>query len=1030
MRKHSRIRSVTVVLLSLIVTFTFTFMQPAAFADTGSGMPGDTGTAAEAETGQAAGTTEGSGTDKDSSSLGEAPADEMTDRSADDQQKADQDTQQREADEDAQSQDDGEEAVQNAVEGIVSFPVKYGDGSPVEDGTPFTLTNADDPDDWGTDYCVENGKLEVPMTAGTYYQLGLSWDYEKFDDYTLKEADENLGAIPLTLDNNGKTAVLYDRNSRTPVSSHKITSLVLQAKPADHGEKINVKDINVVMEDGTPAPDGLQIDVIDMSNLLGGYDTWDKYYVKNGKISGVQMKAEVQYKIGMDVKNPDWANYIVVGAYKSQHLMRIYSRYENEYPLLYDYDEGITGPEEFVSTVVLHKVKDQSELDLTRPTSCIMHLQISDQGYAAEGELPFRLTRKDTGKSKVVYSSEGELPLIADAGVPYELTLDDNPTYILKDPIQFTIKMDSKGYYQPVIPGYETDDQQGHLQCRYVELIRKDGKKLDGGKTLDPDDGDAENYNKFDPADYAKIYETQKVTLHNQPVLEKKEDGSEAPLGKEIKFVFYNATKAQMEQTVTSRDGVLPDVPLYKGNSYIVYAVDPEYQMPEQYIALAEDKGVPWETKGNGRDAKKFVLTRRAEPTEDLDSIGRVSYSLPVFYSKDGNNGTPAEDGVKITFTSPYETVTSEVKNGKVSFALKEDMNYVVDVDDPRYSMESFPMTMKDKSEWGAGKYAFNHTSCGSVNQLILWDKDQKGRTDDSLADHSKSTTIGGAHFGNGDYLVNVRVLPKDTVKGLGDRDYEVLDIDTINMYRTELSRWAKGNFKVSRKVPDGKKVAQVYYVDEKGNLVKIPFSEDVSANGGRVVSFEMPAMSMYNNVIEYKAEYQVVQGDHSTWTAGSDQPLTFRIRYGGEDTDKENGTYGRFQDLYLDGSAEPVDKSLYDTQEGSLIVNLKPQLLNQLAAGDHTMRVKFDNGEATASFKVASRAAAAGKGGGTSAAAGGKVVPATAAGPQGQHQNAVSVVRTGDTSHISLYAVVLVVAAAAAAGLFFARQRRLRRQN
>ncbi|MEF2674972.1 MAG: hypothetical protein U0M70_01890 [Eubacteriales bacterium] len=270
MRKRSRIRSVTGVLLSLIVIFTFTFMQPAAFADTGSGMPGDTGTAAEAETGQAAGTTEGSGTDKDSSSLGEAPADEMTDRSADDQQKADQDTQQREADEDAQSQDDGEEAVQNAVEGIVSFPVKYGDGSPVEDGTPFTLTNADDPDDWGTDYCVENGKLEVPMTAGTYYQLGLSWDYEKFDDYTLKEADENLGAIPLTLDNNGKTAVLYDRNSRTPVSSHKITSLVLQAKPADHGEKINVKDINVVMEDGTPAPDGLQIDVIDMSNLLGG----------------------------------------------------------------------------------------------------------------------------------------------------------------------------------------------------------------------------------------------------------------------------------------------------------------------------------------------------------------------------------------------------------------------------------------------------------------------------------------------------------------------------------------------------------------------------------------------------------------------------------------------------------------------------------------------------------------------------------------------------------------------------------------
>ena len=44
-----------------------------------------------------------------------------------------------------------------------------------------------------------------------------------------------------------------------------------------------------------------------------------------------------------------------------------------------------------------------------------------------------------------------------------------------------------------------------------------------------------------------------------------------------------------------------------------------------------------------------------------------------------------------------------------------------------------------------------------------------------------------GLHFGNGEYLVSVRKLPNETVKGLEGKDYEVLDIDMINMYRTEL---------------------------------------------------------------------------------------------------------------------------------------------------------------------------------------------------------------------------------------------------
>ena len=61
-------------------------------------------------------------------------------------------------------------------------------------------------------------------------------------------------------------------------------------------------------------------------------------------------------------------------------------------------------------------------------------------------------------------------------------------------------------------------------------------------------------------------------------------------------------------------------------------------------------------------------------------------------------------DGVNIKFVSEYDEVTAKVNEGVVEYSLIEDQNYMVYVDDPRYTIDSFPMTMKDKSEWGAAK--------------------------------------------------------------------------------------------------------------------------------------------------------------------------------------------------------------------------------------------------------------------------------------------------------------------------------------
>ena len=81
--------------------------------------------------------------------------------------------------------------------------------------------------------------------------------------------------------------------------------------------------------------------------------------------------------------------------------MRIYARYENEYPLYYDYDEGIGAPEKPIAKLVFHKVKEQSELENPKSNSNITVLKVSDGGYVAKAGLPFRLVRKDNGKSRL-----------------------------------------------------------------------------------------------------------------------------------------------------------------------------------------------------------------------------------------------------------------------------------------------------------------------------------------------------------------------------------------------------------------------------------------------------------------------------------------------------------------------------------------------------------------------------------------------------------------------------------------------------
>ena len=744
---------------------------------------------------------------------------------------------------------------------IPSLQVTYADGKPVEDGHVFAFYNTDDAANDTVSYTTKDGKLSnLKLEAGVPYKVSID-DYEDEDfwtDYELAYAQD--GFVRVAATQNSKTLLHYDNETetitKTPV--RKLTVKEYGAKDpvkVPYNKDVNVADIDVVYEDGTPVEDGMTFDLINMQTLLDSSNYSTRYTTKDGKLSGVKMKAEVQYKLGFDVNNKYWQTHNIVGAYKSDKLMRIYARYDNQAPLYYDYDEGIDADEQVCSKIVVKKLDKPQDPGCVIPASCWMSLLLSDNGYYAEGGLSFKMTRLDTNKSKTVLSREGEVVVMGESYTDYLLTLDENDTYEIdfdSNPlfkqykelggIPFQFQQDKAGKTQAVLKGYDVEDITGRLNYNYLDLKRIDGKQNTTGKKFSDDEcGDS--------TEVKTLYAADKVTLKDMKVNEYNESTEKAtPLDKDITFVFYNCSTQTIETTVKSHNGVLPDVEMFKDHHYIVYAEDSEYEMPNHYITLAKTGDKPLCYKCNENESS-FDLTKRQTELADPSDAARVNVSLPVYYVDEDGNMKNMSD-IKVKLVSPYDTVegTSDAE-GNLNVSLMEDYNYMVQVDNDKYSVESFPLTVKDKSEYGAGKYTFNHFSCGSVGGIYLVDKGTEHDRDVTLIGTSELTSVTGLNFGKGSYYLHDRVLEDYKVPELEGKDYQVLDIDALNMYRTEISKLAAGDFVITRILPKGKSVKNVYYIDKDNKLQKLDFTE---SNG--TVTFKMGSLSIYNNVIEYKS--------------------------------------------------------------------------------------------------------------------------------------------------------------------------------
>ena len=759
------------------------------------------------------------------------------------------------------------------------FDVVYTDGSKVEDGVAINIMADKSEGGESKVVRVKDGKIkpDFKLKSNILCAVGIAKDTVNSKLVKIIESNyDDITTVNTFVDENGKAYIMngifnfedktkpfnkitIEKKTEAPLYTGPVVAIGVQpveelkdiaddktalgessgaavkGKRIAPGKDVKVADIEVVFEDGTKVPDGVTLDNFRMK------DIWAEpahYKVKDGKISGIVLKADEQYKLGFDVTNADYNNYEIVGAYKSKKLLRVYARYEGGVLLKYDYDEGIEAPEEEISKIVIKKT-DGKPSKLPVSTSCLMNLILSDHGYQPQGVLPFRLVRLDNKKSTLVYSSkDGILSLNGEAGVWYEMKLDKNPLYKLKDKTVFRFVLNKEGKYVALLKGYKNPDNlEGVVTSHYVDLVRLDGK-IPVGSALDT--GECTTGQKYSLKDYKIIYNTKRADVKDIPVQFKS-----AAFKKPVKFEIYNATKQKVEKVVLSKDGKLSGLKLIVGNDYIISVLDKEYSMKNAYVTISNDGKKLITSKAPYGEFKGFKLAKRDKALTDEKMANRVPYKLPVYVL--GNNKKKVNN-VTLKFISPRETFEAKVVDGWVDLSLLEDTNYVMEVVKGNYAIDAFPLTVKDKSEFGAKKYVFNHLSCGSVQALYLINKKQAHKNDTTLVSSDGTTKVTGFRFGNGEYALSSRVLKNVKVPELKGKKYLVLDVDTVNMYRVELSPLAYGNFKVTTTVAGKKPVKNVYYIDGANKLQKVKFTQK-----GDKLTFNMNSMARYNTVIEYK---------------------------------------------------------------------------------------------------------------------------------------------------------------------------------
>ncbi len=373
---------------------------------------------------------------------------------------------------------------------------------------------------------------------------------------------------------------------------------------------------------------------------------------------------------------------------------------------------------------------------------------------------------------------------------------------------------------------------------------------------------DIPKYHNIPAYQYKDIFETERVNIQGIKVEEIIDDSVDPvetqPLEKSIEFTIFNSTKQEVERTVVSQNGVLPELNLIKNHNYIIFAEDYNdtgYWMRNAYIWVKDGKLVNIKHDPDLSPYPEFNSLQlyncvKKEPIAEAER--RITTNISVY------KGEGLMYNKKFKLVSDIETLeVTSGNNGRLSvinqdnLRLLEDITYMVVLEDDTYGVEPFPLAGKDKSEYKyqnnkeLGRYFYDHSSCKKVENIQLIDKKDVHKNDKPVTSDSGNTTISGFNFK--DFLIMDRKLDKNTISGLEDKECDVVDIKVVNPHRWEISKLAAGEFKITEKIDAKRIVSNVYYVDANNDLQPLEF-EQVD----NTVNFTMNSLSLYPVVIEY----------------------------------------------------------------------------------------------------------------------------------------------------------------------------------
>ena len=266
------------------------------------------------------------------------------------------------------------------------------------------------------------------------------------------------------------------------------------------------------------------------------------------------------------------------------------------------------------------------------------------------------------------------------------------------------------------------------------------------------------------------------------------------------------------------------------------------------------------------------------------------------------------------------------------------------------------------------------------ITPLQLVDKGTEHNNDKTITSVSGDTTISGMNFKDL-YCVEKKMDTK--VNGLSDGTYDVYDIEAMNPHRSEVSKLAAGDFSVTEKTRAGVKVKAVYMLGSDGKLKALSFKQ---TKAGDPVTFKADSIGVNNVVIQYYdslGKYTDVMGDGAVWNKGGKTP--YIAKFENTDPTKNDETIDNFMGISIDGK-ELVRDQDYVAKAGSVITEIRPEYMETLDAGTHTLTAYFMDGDPVSVNFTVKAAAADGAGSGSGHSLTGTTV------------TKVSVVKTGDS--------------------------------